>query len=54
MYITNICVKVERTFNITIRKSHSPPEEENHLDLDVTDTIEEDEVSKYQMLIGPL
>ena len=53
-YITNICKKVERTFNTTLKNCHSPLECGYHLELDKSEMIDEDKVSKYRILIDSL
>ena len=53
-YIKNICDKVERTFNITLKNYHSPLEDGYHPELCINEMIDDDEVSKHQMLIGSL
>ena len=53
-YIKNICEKVERVFNITLKHYHSPLEGSYHPELDQTDLLDEDSISKYRMLIGSL
>ena len=52
--IKNVCDKIERIFEITLRNYHSPLEGGYHPELDETDLVDEVGISQYRMLIGSL
>ena len=51
-YIKNICDKVEKLFNISLRNYHSPLEGGYHPELDTTELLDKEEITKYRMLVG--
>ena len=53
-YMKNICDNVERTFNTTLKNYHSSLEGGYHPELDISEMIDKDDISKYRMLIGSL
>ena len=48
------CDKVEHIFNTTLRNYHSQLEGSYHPELDMTDILDEEDVSKYRILIGSM
>ena len=51
-YIKNVCEKIEKLFEVDLRNYGSPLEGGYHPELDTTDLLPEDQVSRYRMLIG--
>ena len=53
-YIKNICDKIEKLLHITLRNYHSPLEGGYHPELDDTEFLEGDDITKYRMMVGSL
>lgn len=53
-YIKNVCEKIEKLFQITLKNYHSPLEGGYHPELDDSNYLGDDEVSKYRMLVGSM
>ena len=53
-YIMNVCDKIERLFNLRLRNYHSPLEGGYHPELDQSEFLTGDDISKYRMLVGSL
>ena len=51
-YIKNVCDKIERLFDVTLRNYGSPLEGGYHPELDTSELLTGSDVSKYRMLIG--
>ena len=53
-YIKNVCDKIERVFNLTLKNYHSPLEGGYHPELDTSELLDEVGISQYRMLIGSM
>jgi len=53
-YIKNVCHKIERVFNLTLKNYHSPLEGGYHPELDTSELLDEVGISQYRMLIGSI
>ena len=53
-YIARVCEKIEKLMEWKLRGYMSPEHSEFHPELDTSDTLEEEEVSKYRMMVGSL
>ena len=53
-YIKNICEKIEKLFQITLKNYHSPLEGGYHPELDDSNYLNDEEISKYRMLVGSM
>ena len=51
-YIKNTCEKIEKIFGITLKNYGSPMEDNDHPEIDESDLMTLEDVSKYQMLVG--
>ncbi|MGH3054647.1 MAG: Ty1/Copia family ribonuclease HI, partial [Gaiellaceae bacterium] len=51
-YIKNICERIEKMFEIKLRSQGSPMIQSYHPELDISDLLQGDMITKYQMLIG--
>jgi hypothetical protein len=51
-YIKNTCKKIEDIFGIKLKNYGSPMEDSDHPEVDETDFMSIEEISKYQMLVG--
>ena len=51
-YIKNVCDRVEKLFDITLKSYGSPLEDNYHPEIDESPLLGDDMVRKYQMLIG--
>ena len=51
-YIKNVCDKIEKMFETTLRNYRSPLEGGHHLELDKSNLLVGDEISKFCMLVG--
>jgi hypothetical protein len=51
-YIKNVCDRIEKLFEITLKSYGSPLEDNFHPEIDESPLLSEDMVRKYQMLIG--
>ena len=51
-YIKNVCDKIEKLFETTLRNYESPLKRGYHPELDRTVLLVGDEISKYQILVG--
>ena len=53
-YILNVCDKIERLFELKLRNYHSPLEGGYHPELDESEFLTRDDISRYRMLTGSL
>jgi hypothetical protein len=53
-YILNVCDKIERLFELKLRNYHSPLEGGYHPELDESEFLTGDDISRYRMLTGSL
>ena len=53
-YIKNVCEKIEKLFQITLRNYHSPLESGYHPELDDSCYLSDEDVSRYRMLVGSM
>ena len=51
-YIKNVCDRVEKLFDVTLKSYGSPLEDNYHPEIDESPLLSDDMVRKYQMLIG--
>ena len=51
-YIRNICEKIEKLFELVLHKYNAPMDEKYHPELDSTELLTGDNITKYRMLIG--
>ena len=51
-YIRNKCEKIETIFKLVLHKYNAPMDEKYHPELDSTDLLVGDDITKYRMLIG--
>ncbi len=51
-YIKNTCEKIEELFNIKLKGYGSPMDVGDHPEIDETDILDEEETTKYQMMVG--
>jgi len=54
-YIANVCDKIERVFDITLKNYHSPLQGgDYHPEQDESELLDDVDISKYRMLIGSI
>ena len=53
-YIKNVCENIEKMFQITLKNYHSPLEGGYHPELDESNYLSDEEISKYRMLVGSM
>ena len=51
-YVKNVCEKIEKLLDISLKNYGSPMETGDHPEVDETDLLDPEQVSIYQMLIG--
>jgi hypothetical protein len=51
-YVTNTCEKIEKLFEIKLKNYGSPMETGDHPEIDESDLLDPEEITKYQMLVG--